>query len=65
MMSDAITTALNSEAVGMGLQSMFVEPAATTREEFAQYTDEKMQSWTPLIKRTNLTGELSKITNKE
>src|SRR5690606_5528501 len=53
-LSEAITTALNSEEVGKRLQAMFMEPAATTPEEFAQNMAEEMHRWAPLIKRLNL-----------
>lgn len=53
-LSGAIVEALNSEEVGKRLSAMFMEPAAGTSEEFAQYMDEEKQRWEPLIKRLNL-----------
>ncbi len=53
-LSEAIVEALNSEEVGQRLATMGMEPAGGTPEAFAQYMDEELQRWAPLIKRLNL-----------
>lgn len=53
-LSQAIVDALNSQEVGQRLAAMGMEPAGGTPEAFAQYMDEELQRWAPLIKRLNL-----------
>jgi len=53
-LSEAIVAALESPEAGERLAAMFMEPAGGTPEAFAQYMDEELQRWAPLIKRLNL-----------
>lgn len=53
-LSEAIVAALESPEAGERLATMFMEPAGGTPEAFAQYMDEELQRWAPLIKRLNL-----------
>ncbi|THJ35638.1 tripartite tricarboxylate transporter substrate binding protein [Lampropedia aestuarii] len=53
-LNQALTAALQNEAVQTRLHTMFMEPAASTPEAFAAYMQEEAARWTPLIKRLNL-----------
>ncbi len=53
-LSDALITAIKHPEVQARLKSQFMEPVGNQPAEFAQYMDEELQRWKPLIKRLNL-----------
>ncbi|NYT58828.1 tripartite tricarboxylate transporter substrate binding protein [Alcaligenaceae bacterium] len=53
-LSDALIQAIHNPEVQARLRSQFMEPVGNTPAEFAQYMDEELQRWEPLIKRLNL-----------
>lgn len=53
-LNQALTSALNNEAVQIRLHTMFMEPAPTTPAAFAAYMQEEAARWTPLIERLGL-----------
>lgn len=53
-LSDALIQAIHHPEVQARLRSQFMEPVGNTPAEFAQYMDEELQRWEPLIKRLNL-----------
>ena len=50
----ALTKALASPEVGQRLNTMYMEAAPMTPDEFGKYMREELQRWSPLIKRLNL-----------
>lgn len=50
----ALVTALKNPQVEQRLQSMYMEAAPQTSAEFAQYMQEELKRWGPLIKRLDL-----------
>jgi tripartite-type tricarboxylate transporter receptor subunit TctC len=53
-LTDALITAIQHPDVQARLKSQFMEPVGNQPAEFAQYMDEELQRWKPLIKRLNL-----------
>ncbi|MCC2594975.1 tripartite tricarboxylate transporter substrate binding protein [Pusillimonas sp. MFBS29] len=53
-LTDALIQAIKNPEVQKRLRSQFMEPVGNTPAEFAQYMDEELQRWEPLIKRLNL-----------
>lgn len=53
-LTDALIKAIHHPDVQARLSSQFMEPVGNQPQEFAQYMDEELQRWAPLIKRLNL-----------
>ncbi|RTZ41681.1 tripartite tricarboxylate transporter substrate binding protein [Candidimonas sp. SYP-B2681] len=53
-LSVALITAIKHPEVQARLKTQFMEPVGNQPAEFAQYMDEELQRWKPLIKRLNL-----------
>ena len=53
-LTDALVTAIQHPDVQARLKAQFMEPVGNQPAEFAQYMDEELQRWKPLIKRLNL-----------
>lgn len=50
----ALTDALQNPDVQKLLENQYMQPVASTPEEFGQYMDEELERWAPLIKRLDL-----------
>ena len=53
-LTDALIGAIHHPDVQARLKGQFMEPVGNSPEEFANYMDEELQRWAPLIKRLNL-----------
>ena len=53
-LTDALIGAIQHPDVQARLKAQFMEPVGNSPEEFANYMDEELQRWAPLIKRLNL-----------
>ena len=54
-LNQALTKALAAPEVASRLNTMYMEAAPMTADEFGKYMGEELQRWSPLIKRLNLT----------
>ncbi len=53
-LGDALIGAIANPEVQARLKAQFMEPVGNQPEEFAQYMDDELARWAPLIKRLNL-----------
>lgn len=53
-LADALIGAIHNPDVQAKLKSQFMEPVGDQPAEFAQYMDDELKRWVPLIKRLNL-----------
>jgi len=56
-LSDALITALKDPEVRKKLETQYMEPAATTPQEFRRYMDDELTRWAPLIRKLGLKGQ--------
>lgn len=54
---DALVKALNAPEVRQRLETMYMESAPTTPEEFGRYMDDELKRWKPLIERLNISDK--------
>lgn len=53
-LTDTLIAAIKSPDVQAKLKAQYMEPVGNQPDEFAQYMDEELKRWGPLIKRLNL-----------
>ena len=54
---DALTKALSAPEVRQRLETMYMEPAPDSPQEFGKYMDDELKRWKPLIERLNLSDQ--------
>ena len=54
---DALTKALSAPEVRQRLETMYMEPAPDSPQEFGKYMDDELKRWKPLIERLNISDQ--------